>query len=102
MKKSFLYCLLFISALTAFVACQKELSLENPAPAVATLQADSSGDCLPKIVTGTYVAGRAMSDSNSIEIDVKVTTPGSYVISSDTINGYSFKATGNFTAAGVK
>ena len=89
MKKSFFYFLLLTSAITAFVACQKELSLENPAPAVATLQSDSTGDCLPKIVTGTYIAGRATSDSNSIEIEVKVTAPGSYNIVSDTINGLS-------------
>ena len=103
MKKTFLYCLLITSAITAFIACQKEVSFENPKPSAGTLRIDSAGlgDCLPKIVSGAFVSGRALTDSNFIEVEVLVVTPGSYTITSDTVAGYFFRGTGNFANAGI-
>lgn len=82
-------------------SCQKELSLENPAPAQGSLQTESTGECLPKTVAGTYKAGSALGDSNFIEVEILVTTPGSYTIQTDLVNGYSFKGTGSVTTSGI-
>ncbi|HVF81720.1 MAG TPA: hypothetical protein VM884_07290 [Flavisolibacter sp.] len=86
--------------LTLFNSCQKEVSVEFGSPAKGSLQGDG-GDCLPKTVTGTYMASKALTDSNFIEVTVDVLTPGPYTIATDTLNGYSFKTTGTFTAAGT-
>ncbi len=86
--------------LTFFNSCQKEVSVEIGLPARGSLQGDG-GDCLPKTVAGTYMAGRAFTDSNFVEVTVNVLIAGPYTIATDTLNGYSFKATGTFAGAGV-
>ncbi|HZH64144.1 MAG TPA: hypothetical protein VEY10_04570 [Flavisolibacter sp.] len=83
-----------------FNSCKKEVSLELGSSAKGALR-DNGGDCLPKTVTGTYMAGRAFTDSNFIEVTVDVLTAGPYTIATDTLNGYSFKATGTFSAIGA-
>lgn len=93
--------LLLLSLFTCLLSCQKEISTEQAAPAVGSLQS-SSGDCLPKTVGGTYIVNKALIDSNFIEVSVNVTKVGAYTIATDTVNGYSFKSTGVFTSAGTK
>ena len=100
MRKHLLYWMsLFIILI---VSCQKELSFESSnSPSEGSLQADISGDCLPKTVNGTYTPGTALvPTTNNIVIQVSVTKTGSYTISTDTVNGYYFRATGNFTSLG--
>jgi hypothetical protein len=100
MRKNIL-CLLAILAVVIF-SCQKELSLEQPGtPAEGSLQADVSGDCLPKTVNGVYSVGTALvSTTNTITVDVNVTRTGTYTITTDTVNGYYFRGVGIFTNTG--
>jgi hypothetical protein len=56
---------------------------------------------LPKTVRGTYKTGTALGDTNFIEVGIDVTTPGTYIVRTDTINGFSFKGTGTFSATGL-
>ncbi|MBP9104370.1 MAG: hypothetical protein KBF82_10930 [Chitinophagaceae bacterium] len=101
MKKYFFYWLALCVIIV--VGCQKELSFEGPnTPAEGSLQADITGDCLPKTVNGVYEAGKPLvADSNTISIEVNVLTTGTYEISTDTVNGYFFRATGIFTTPGI-
>ncbi|MFM7672787.1 MAG: hypothetical protein ACKO6Q_09380 [Bacteroidota bacterium] len=96
------FSLLALSSLFLFIACQKETSFEGDnSPAEGSLLANTSGDCLPKTVNGTYTAGSALVSSvNTITCDVNVTKKGPYLITTDTINGYFFSATGTFTSLG--
>lgn len=80
-------------------SCQKEVSYEQGQTSKGSLQS-SSGDCLPKTVNGNYTTGKALNDSNSLDVTVIVTRTGRYSISTDSVNGYYFKGTGNFTAVG--
>jgi hypothetical protein len=95
---------LFATCLIVFFACQKERSFElGGTPAQGSLQEDGGGLCFPKTVNGTYVAGTALAPStNTISVDVNVAQAGSYTIYTDTINGYHFRGTGNFTANGMQ
>ncbi len=101
MKKHVLYWLAVV--LIVIIGCQKELSFElGNTPAEGSLQSDVSGDCLPKTINGTYVATTPLVPiTNSITISVNVTRTGTYIITTDTINGYFFRATGTFTALGA-
>ncbi len=101
MKKQLLY--LLAIGLVVIIGCQKELSFEGDStPAEGSLQSDINGDCLPKSVNGVYVAAKPLvADTNTISVSVNVVKTGSYVISSDTVNGYFFRATGIFTTPGV-
>ncbi len=93
-----LICVLLLSFL---FSCQKERSLELGTPGKASLQSDASGDCLPKAIVGNYIQGQALNDSNYIEVELYVSTPGSYTINSDAHNGYSFSGSGSFSSVGT-
>lgn len=102
MKKQFLYLL----ALTILIGlgCKKEVSFEiGDSPAAGTLQSDVTGDCLPKTVNGTYIASTALvPTTNTITVTVDVTRTGTYVVTTDTVNGYFFRGVGTFTALGAQ
>jgi hypothetical protein len=101
MKKNIIY---WVALSLLFVTgCQKELSFElGNTPGKGSLKSDISGDCLPKTVNGTYEATKPLVPAtNTISVDVNVTSTGTYIISTDTVNGYFFRATGTFTALGV-
>lgn len=89
-------------AVTFFVvSCKKEISYEQGAPSHGSLQS-SSGNCLPKSVNGTYRVNQALGDTNTIDVTVNVTQIGAYIITSDTLNGYYFRASGTFGATGTQ
>lgn len=97
-------CGLLLTGLILLYSCQKEVSFENGEgiSSEGTLQSDVTGDCLPKEVGGSYEAGVALvGTSNTIEVQVNVLKTGTYLIYTDTVNGYYFRGTGNFTATGV-
>ena len=101
MKKHFLY--LLTLGLLLMIGCQKEVSFEaGKNLSHGSLQSDGSGDCLPKTVSGAYVALIALVPAtNTITVDVDVTKAGSYTVASDTVNGYYFRATGTFATPGI-
>lgn len=92
--------LALIGIMFFFSSCQKEKSLELGNPAEGSLQ-DDLGDCLPKNINGNYIASQALIDSNYIEVTLNVDKPGYFSIFTDTVNGYSFKAQGNFSDTGT-
>ena len=87
------------SLILIFTSCQKENSFELPVKAQGSLQSDA-GDCLPHTVRGTFSVGRALTDSDYIEVTIDVIKPGAYTVITDTINNYYFKATGIFNKVG--
>ncbi len=101
MKKHLIYWLAL--GMLVMTGCQKELSFElGNTPGHGSLQDEASGDCLPKTVNGVYeVATPLVAATNTITVDVDVTETGTYVITTDTVNGFYFRATGTFTALGM-
>ena len=92
-------CILLSSVLIAVFSCTKEKSYElDKTAARGSLQSDIDGTCLPKNVYGNFIAAEAVNSTNYIELQVSVITGGSYFISTDTLNGYYFRGTGNFSA----
>ncbi len=92
--------LAFVLAL--LISCQRELSFENGTTSAGYLKKDGANNCLPVTTSGTFTAGAATGDSNMVQVDVVVTQPGSYILKSDTVNGFYFTATGNFAATGTQ
>lgn len=70
-------------------------------PAVFTL-GGAPGNCTGFVLSGTYQVGQATTSSNTAVVEVLVTTPGSYNISTASVNGVVFAATGNFTNSGTQ
>jgi hypothetical protein len=60
----------------------------------------TSGICTSVTAQGTYTSGIPTDASNFINTSVNVNNPGYYIISTDTINGIYFSASGNFTTTG--
>ncbi len=53
-------------------------------------------------VSGSYVAGVALNTQNNISILVNVSSPGTYSISTNVVNGISFASSGTFTGVGAQ
>lgn len=83
------------------ISCVKENSIEYTSPAKGSLQS-TAGDCLPKSVAGLFIANKALNDSNFIEVTIDVTTPGPYLVVTDSINGFYFRGTGHFPSTGMQ
>jgi hypothetical protein len=64
------------------------------------LLGDSSGNCKPITVNGSYIPGTALTAANNVQVQVTVATVGTYSITSNTLNGVSFSKTGTFTSTG--
>ncbi|MEI9947294.1 MAG: hypothetical protein WDN26_24170 [Chitinophagaceae bacterium] len=70
-------------------------------PAVFALEG-SPGSCMNYNLSGTYVAGTALNTSNFVTINVSVTSPGTYNISTVVSNGIVFSGSGAFIATGAQ
>lgn len=81
----------FLIPVVYFLSCQRELFFDV---STGILKKDTSGNCLPITVNGTYKVDSALTDKNFIEVQVEVSFPCTYDIISDTINGYFFHQTG--------
>src|ERR1700759_1016500 len=102
MKKRYVF-MFFAAVVVLMNACQKEYSFESGFGASAgSLQDDGSGDCLPKTVSGAYVVGTSLTAANNyIDVVVNVTTPGNYIVYTDTVDGMLFRGSGIFSTAGL-
>jgi hypothetical protein len=58
--------------------------------------------CNSITTSGSYVPNVAMTSENSMAVPVNVTYVGDYSISTNTLNGISFSATGTFTSTGAQ
>jgi hypothetical protein len=74
--------------------------LPPAAPAVFTLSG-APANCLTPVINGNYVATVPMNSTNSVVIKVDVTTAGAYTITTNTVNGISFSASGVFASTGA-
>ncbi len=88
------------AATICFIACQKELNFDTNGISIGTLKKDAAGDCSPSAINGIYTLDSTLKAENFIDVNVDVTTVGTYEIKSDTINGFSFKGTGTFGVIG--
>lgn len=70
-------------------------------PAVYTLRG-AGGACTNAVPSGNFVKGTALTASSKVDIGVNVTTIGTYNITTNTVNGFSFTGTGAFTTTGLQ
>ena len=99
--KPFLWLFLLIALV---ISCQKERSFESGGkgtPSDGSLQSGTTGDCLGSIINGVYKKDTVLNSTDYVDVVVDVNVPGSFVISTDTINNFYFRATGNFATAGT-
>jgi len=68
----------------------------------ATFSIGSGGTCSSTSVNGSYIAGQILTGSDYVTIEADVTYVGSYSITTNTLNGYSFSANDVFTTTGTQ
>ena len=61
-----------------------------------------AGSCSPITASGVYTQGVALDPSNTIQIQVTVTTAGTYSMSTNSVNGVNFSKTGTFATMGTQ
>jgi hypothetical protein len=98
--------LVFGTAVILF-SCQKEYNGGRSAngggaaSAAGTLGV-ASGVCTRVTIGGTYKQGVSLTSANTITVQVTVTTPGPYTVSTNTVNEISFSNSGTFTTTGLQ
>jgi hypothetical protein len=60
------------------------------------------GTCTPITPAGTYTQGIALTSTNTLTVQVNVSTVGAYTITTNTVNGVSFSKSGTFSATGIQ
>ena len=61
---------------------------------------NTAGVCTTPVVQGTCTAGTPLTAANTVTLNVIVTTPGTYLVSTQTTNGITFTGLGTFNTAG--
>src|SRR4051794_38598602 len=79
--------------------CSFTITVVNAPPADFLLSGQPN-DCENPDIKGNYVAGTPMFGSDTISINVMVNSVGPYTVTTDTVDGISFSASGKFTAPG--
>ncbi len=102
MKNPTLRISIIISVFCMFMACKKELSIENGgfSGAAQGELVDSLGNCKSSTVMGDYKVDTALTSSNYALINVNFTAQGKYKIYTDTVNGMWFIDSGFAVSTG--
>jgi uncharacterized protein (TIGR02145 family) len=67
-------------------------------PAIFSIGTGSA--CANTVVNGTYYPAVSLTTSSFVTIQVNVSTIGTYFITTNTVNGYSFSTSGEFSTTG--
>jgi hypothetical protein len=108
MKNKLLFFLSSLALMFFFASCDKEYSYENginTGTSSGTAVYDfvgAPGNCISPVINGNYTAGTATSSSNYVILQVTVTTPGTFEISTALINGITFSGSGTFVTTGLQ
>ncbi len=80
--------------------CKKEYSYEG-GTAVFTLL-NLNGTCTNPVVSGDYIIGSNLGSSNTVQLQVDVTTTGKFSLQTNSQNGFQFSTSGSLSDTGVQ
>jgi hypothetical protein len=83
------------------ISCQREIKFD-PDASTGEIPKGAGGACQPFTVSGNYAPGASLDDGNFVDISVYVKQAGTFNISTQKVNGYSFQSSGTFTDTGLK
>lgn len=75
---------------------------ESSAPTSSGVLGDSSGNCKPVTIGGSYKQGIILNPANTVTVQVTVAVPGTFDIFTDVTNGVLFSAKGKFDQPGTQ
>jgi len=105
---SVLVCLLLALYSVLFNSCEKEYSYEGgflngsaTGTAVYTLTG-AGGNCTGTVISGQYYKDIPLTTANAIQLEVEVDSVGTYAITTNSSDGFSFSTSGTFTTTGIQ
>lgn len=102
-----LFFITIIAVLFISISCRKDYSYEKSFTQKIQEQeakgflGNNSGQCVTANINGEYLTNVEADVSNTAQITVTITEPGRYSITTDTVNGIFFNASGVFYNTGV-
>ncbi len=87
-----------VKTLAKSVRCVKDYGHSDH----ADFSIGSGGLCAATNVNGSYKKGVALDETNTITLVANVNTPGYWVVTTNTINGYTFNGSGVFSTTGMQ
>lgn len=78
------------------------INLKNNQTTSVGVLGTTLGQCSPDSIGGSYTSNTPLSSGNVVQVQVNVTTPGTFLISTNNVNGISFSNSGTFTSKGPK
>jgi hypothetical protein len=96
-QPKFLIRFVLVTTICLIFSCVKEYSNQNgnSSPFAQGTLKDTSGDCLHDSAIGTFYADSIPNaDTNFVELEMNITQPGTYNISTDMQNGLRFSDSG--------
>src|SRR6185436_14857736 len=82
--------------------CSKDLVVGSGSSAAVYTLTGAPGACGSFTPQGTYTQNTALTSANTVTVQVNVTTLGTYSLSTNTVSGISFSASGTFSTLGVQ
>lgn len=83
--------------------CSFDITVAGPGTGIAAFTLGGApGACTGAVSAGTYMVGTPLTPSNTLVVQVDVTTAGTYVLSAATTSGFAFTASGVFTTTGLQ
>lgn len=82
-------------------SCTFSINPTNPNSSVYTFEG-SPNNCTGATVAGTYLTGVPLLGPNTVAFQVNVLGTGTYSISTNAANGFSFSGSGTFTTTGIR
>lgn len=84
-------------AFTPAGGCSFSITVAPPPP-----PASFTYTCATPTISGTFAAGTALTSASSITVGVNVTTAGLYSVTTNSLNGVTFSASGVFSGTGAQ
>jgi hypothetical protein len=90
---------IIIAAVIALLFVSSCKKVDDPTgESVGTLKDTTTGACLPVIVNGIFMVDSVLNNDNYVDVQANVSVGGTFEIKSDTVNGFSFRKSGTFSA----
>lgn len=88
---------IFIVKIPGNNGCYITLNVKKKAPSSYTLSGYPA-DCSNPVISGKYEQYKQLTPNDTVVLYVNVVTPGTFIIQTDTVNGFNFSASGYFSA----
>jgi hypothetical protein len=82
-----------------FIQCKKEYSYEG---GVADFTIVSVGGNCTSVLSGSYHTGIALNQSNTVQLQIDVITPGKFSLQTNSIDGMFFSTSGSLSDTGMQ